>query len=111
MKEEEVEVVRQRVQDSKYGAQLIVDDIEADKLVAGEKIRRSSMINDASSLLKDISQEAVEALSKVRRPPKFIGRIMDCILILFQRRVLPIGPDANEWFVRPSWKEAVRVRD
>jgi hypothetical protein len=111
MKEAEVDAIRKRVQDTKYSAQLIVDEIETEKIIANEKLRKNSLMNDATSVLNDITPDAVEALRKLRLPPKSVGRMMDCILILFQRRLLPVTLDADERFIRPSWREAVAVRN
>ena len=46
---------------------------------------------------------------KLGRPPPLIMRIMDCVLILFQRKLQPIVYDAPVNSNKPSWSESLKV--
>ena len=46
---------------------------------------------------------------KLGRPPPLIMRIMDCVLILFQRRLQPIIYDPATVSLKPSWNESLKV--
>ena len=46
---------------------------------------------------------------KLGRPPHLVMRIMDCVLILFQKRLQPVKPDPQAPCPKPSWVESLKV--
>lgn len=46
---------------------------------------------------------------KLGRPPPLIMRIMDAVLILFQRKIVPVCHDPAMGGFRPSWSESLKV--
>ena len=48
-------------------------------------------------------------VKKLAKPPHLIMRIMDCVLILFQKRVDPVTMDPERPCVKPSWSEALKL--
>jgi dynein heavy chain, axonemal len=51
-------------------------------------------------------------IRKLGRPPHLIMRIMDCVLILFQRKLHAVIADtgAAAPCPKPSWAESLKVR-
>lgn len=62
--------------------------------------------NNLNQLTFDFSIISVRKLSK---PPHLIMRIMDCVLLLFQRKVEPITMDPERSCPKPSWIEAQKL--
>lgn len=48
-------------------------------------------------------------LFRLGRPPHLIMRIMDCVLILFQRHLDSVTQDPEKDSVKPSWGEALKM--
>ena len=67
---------------------------------------------DITGVPSDLSSENV-ALSilvrKLGKPPHLIMRIMDCVLLLFQRRLDAVTQDPERPCVKPSWSEALKL--
>lgn len=48
-------------------------------------------------------------MRKLGKPPYLITLIMDCVIILFGRKLEPVKPDYERQFLTPSWSEALKV--
>lgn len=46
---------------------------------------------------------------KLAKPPHLIMRIMDCVLILFQRRLGAVEQDPERPTVKPSWGDSLKL--
>ena len=49
------------------------------------------------------------AVRKLGKPPHLIMRIMDAVLLLFQRKIDPVQKDPEKESVKPSWGEALKL--
>jgi dynein heavy chain, axonemal len=49
------------------------------------------------------------SVKRLANPPFLIMLIMDCVQLLFQRRLDPVSVDANRPCVKPSWSEALKT--
>lgn len=59
--------------------------------------------------LQTIKPADIATVRKLGKPPHLIMRIMDCVLILFQKRVNSVEQDPERPCVRPSWSEALKM--
>ena len=50
------------------------------------------------------------SVRKLGKPPHLIMRIMDCVIILFQKRIDPVTADPDKPCPKPSWGEALKVK-
>lgn len=80
--------VKGSVQVVKDKAKAIVDAIAVDKVIAVEKLEAARpALEEAEAALATIKSSHIATVKKLGKPPHLIMRIMDCCLILFQRRI------------------------
>jgi len=59
--------------------------------------------------VQTIKAADIATVRKLAKPPHLIMRIMDCVLILFQRPVDKVQQDPEKPTVKPSWSEALKA--
>ncbi|GAB1610879.1 dynein axonemal heavy chain 5 [Argonauta hians] len=110
VKAQAAEKVKLQVQAVKDKAQAIVDLITDDKAVAEEKLEAAKpALLEAELALQTIKPAHIATVRKLAKPPHLIMRIMDVVLILFQRRLeIPTkDPEVNS--PKPSWSDAMKL--
>ncbi|XP_060921113.1 dynein axonemal heavy chain 5 [Labrus mixtus] len=109
-KAQAAEKVKQQVQKVKDKAQLIVDEIEADKSAAETKLEAAKpALEAAEAALQTIKPADIATVRKLQKPPHLIMRIMDAVLLLFQRKIDVTTPDPERACPKPSWAEAMKL--
>jgi len=53
--------------------------------------------------------DAIVSVRKLAKPPHLIMRIMDAVLLLFQRHVESVTLDPDRPCPKPSWHEALKL--
>uniref|UniRef100_H0ZBP9 Dynein axonemal heavy chain 8 n=1 Tax=Taeniopygia guttata TaxID=59729 RepID=H0ZBP9_TAEGU len=102
--------IKLEVQGVKDKAQRIVDAIDLEKQEAEKKLEAAKpALEEAEEALKTIRPEDIATVRKLAKPPHLIMRIMDCCLLLFQKRLDPVTMDPEKPCCKPSWGESLKL--
>nr|XP_046263890.1 dynein axonemal heavy chain 8-like isoform X2 [Scatophagus argus] len=103
-------VVKNEVQVVKDKAQKIVDGIEREKAFAEEKLEAARpALEEAKAALNTIKPADIATVRKLAKPPHLVMRIMDCCLLLFQKKLDSVSMDPDRCCLKPSWMEAQKL--
>ncbi|XP_067841426.1 dynein axonemal heavy chain 8-like [Heptranchias perlo] len=104
------EIVKNEVLIVKDKAQKIVDEIETDKKVAEDKLLAAKpALEAAEAALNTIKSADIATVRKLAKPPHLIMRILDCVLVLFQKRMDTVTMDPERPCLKPSWGESLKL--
>ena len=96
VKAQAAEKIENQVQKVKDKAQVIVDSIEVDRLIAAEKLEVARpALEEAERALNTIKPADIQLVRKLPHPPLLIQRIMDCVLVLFQKKLDQVKSGPN----------------
>ncbi|XP_008556957.2 dynein axonemal heavy chain 5 [Microplitis demolitor] len=106
----QAETFKNQVQKVKEKAEALVACIAEEKAWAEQKLEAAKpALEEAEAALNTIKPAHIATVRKLGRPPHLIMRIMDCVLILFQRKISPVIPDPTNQCPKPSWAESLKM--
>ncbi|CAD6991963.1 unnamed protein product [Ceratitis capitata] len=106
----QAEIVKNQVLIVKDKAEALVACIAHEKALAEEKLEAAKpALEEAEMALNTIKPAHIATVRKLGRPPHLIMRIMDCVLILFKRKLHPCIPDSGTPCPKPSWQESLKM--
>ena len=110
VKAQAAEKVKASVQKVKDRAQGVADVISADKAMAEGKLEAARpALEEAEAALQTIKAADIATVRKLGKPPHLIMRIMDCVLLLFQKRLNTLAQDPERPGPTPSWGESLKM--
>ena len=102
--------IKAQVQIVKDKAEAIVDVITKDKAIAEEKLAAAGpALEEAEQALLTIKPAHISTIRKLGKPPHLIMRIMDCVVLLFQRGINKLEIDPEKPSPKPSWSESLKL--
>ncbi|XP_023289507.1 dynein heavy chain 8, axonemal, partial [Orussus abietinus] len=109
-KKKDAEGIKMKVQVVKDEAEALLQIISKEKAIAEQKLKAAEpALLEAEAALQTIKAADIATVRKLGKPPYLITLIMDCVLILFSKRLDPVKPDYDKQFLMPSWNEALKV--
>ncbi|KAL0274316.1 UNVERIFIED_CONTAM: hypothetical protein PYX00_006769 [Menopon gallinae] len=103
------EKVKAEVQVVKERAEQLVTVIAKDTAVAEGKLEAARpALEAAEAALLTIKAADIATVRKLGKPPYLITVIMDVVLVLFQKKLLPVIPDPEKNFMITSWQESLK---
>lgn len=84
--------------------------MQADKAVAEGKLAAARpALEEAEAALQTIKSADIATVRKLGKPPHLIMRIMDCVMLLFQRRLELFSLDPDRPGPKPSWGDSLKM--
>ncbi|KER25686.1 hypothetical protein T265_14170, partial [Opisthorchis viverrini] len=105
------EQVKNKVLTVKDKCLAIVEHIRKERAVAEDKLEAARpALEEAEEALNTIKPGDISTVRKLAKPPHLIQRIMDCVLLLFKRKVDPVKKDPERpGSIKTSWTEALKL--
>ncbi|XP_073412523.1 dynein axonemal heavy chain 8 [Dendrobates tinctorius] len=102
--------VKSEMQLVKDKAQKIMEELESEKHTAESKLEAvRPTLEEADAALNIIKSTDISALRKLIKPSHLLMRIMDCCLLLLQKRLDSVVMDPARPCCKPSWGESLKL--
>lgn len=78
-------------------------------MAEGKLTAAKPALEEAEAALQTIKAADIATVRKLGKPPHLIMRIMDCVLLLFQRHIEPLSLDPDKPGPKPSWSDSLKM--
>ncbi|KAM4041697.1 dynein axonemal heavy chain 8 [Anomaloglossus baeobatrachus] len=102
--------VMNEVQLVKDKALKIMEEMESEKQTVESKLEAAGpAVEEADAALNIIKPADIATLRKLIKPPHLLMRVLDCCLLLLQKRLDPVVLDPDKPCCKPSWGESSQI--
>lgn len=107
---EGAEIAKEEVAEKQILQSTMVDNVNQETAVAQIEFDKTvPLAEKALEALMTIKSGEIAVVRRLGRPPFLITVIMDAVLLLFHKKILPVRYDDEKQFMTPSWNESLKL--
>lgn len=104
------EAAKEEVAEKQTVQSALVEKINEAQAIAEQELAKTMpQLLKAEAALKTVGSRDIAIVRKLGKPPHLITVIMDCVLVLLKKKLVPVRIDAEKNFLEASWAESMKL--